>query len=276
MTKFLFIDTETTGKDVQKAGLHQLSGFIVIDNQIKESFDIKVKPFSGCQIENEALETCNISYNELYGNKARLEDKDAYICFNHLLCKYIDKFDKSDKFIVVGYNVRFDIEILSNLYLRNEDEYFFALVYGNYIDVMSLATQVLLNERNLMEDFKQGTVAKYIGLEISEDNLHNSMYDIKVCYQIYSKITNVKFNWSSDIIINTNENFFERYKNPITLPYEQQIMIVLSFGKYKGQTIWSVMNENPYYIKWLYNQGSDLITKEIFDKTCLIEKAGSI
>lgn len=42
--KVVFFDLETTGTLVNKHGIHQISGMIVIDGEVKETFDFKVQP----------------------------------------------------------------------------------------------------------------------------------------------------------------------------------------------------------------------------------------
>lgn len=51
-----------------------------------------------------------------------------------------------------------------------------------------LAQAKLINERPSITDFKQGTVAKQLGLAIEEERLHDAMYDIEVCYDIFKKV----------------------------------------------------------------------------------------
>ena len=41
----MFYDLETTGLEVGKHGIHHISGMIEVDNEIKEKFDFKVRPF---------------------------------------------------------------------------------------------------------------------------------------------------------------------------------------------------------------------------------------
>ena len=55
MSKLFFYDLETTGTRYWKNGIHQISGAIMIDGEIKEKFNFKVKPHKDCVIEDEAL-----------------------------------------------------------------------------------------------------------------------------------------------------------------------------------------------------------------------------
>lgn len=42
--KLLLFDLETTGTDAVKNGIHQISGKIIINGEVKETFDFKVRP----------------------------------------------------------------------------------------------------------------------------------------------------------------------------------------------------------------------------------------
>lgn len=49
--KVVFFDLETTGTLVNKHGIHQLSGEIIIDGVVKETFDFRVQPNPQAMIE---------------------------------------------------------------------------------------------------------------------------------------------------------------------------------------------------------------------------------
>ena len=55
MAKLFFYDLETTGLKFWKNGIHQISGCIEIDGDVKEEFNFHVKPNPACVIEDEAL-----------------------------------------------------------------------------------------------------------------------------------------------------------------------------------------------------------------------------
>lgn len=54
--------------------------------------------------------------------------------------------------------------------LQNGDKYFGSWFWSNSIDVMVLATPYLAAKRTEMENFKQGTVAKALGIQVDDSN----------------------------------------------------------------------------------------------------------
>ena len=107
-----------------------------------------------------------------------------------LLSKYIDKYDKTDKFFLAGYNnASFDNHFLKAFFVQNGDNYFYSWFWVNSIDVMVLASQYLMAERSKMKDFKQETVAKALGIPIESVKLHDATYDIELTKAIWDIIT---------------------------------------------------------------------------------------
>lgn len=101
MCKLFYFDCETTGTKHWRNGIHQVSGCIEIDGKIKEDFDYKVKPNPSCTIEDEALAVGNVTREQI-DSYPEMKEIHSQIC--SLLGKYVDKFKKTDKFFLVGYN----------------------------------------------------------------------------------------------------------------------------------------------------------------------------
>lgn len=70
---------------------------------------------------------------ELETEKYRSEG-ESYFYFKKILDKYINKYDREDKFIVAGYNVKFDIEMLQAFFKRQNDNYLFSYIGSTIID----------------------------------------------------------------------------------------------------------------------------------------------
>ena len=189
--KLLFFDLETTGIKYWRNGVHQISGEIVIDGVTKESFNFNVCPRPQCEIEEEALRICNVSKEQI---QAYPPMREVYVKFVNMLSKYVDKFDKKDKFFLVGYNnASFDNHFLKAFFVQNGDNYFYSWFWVNSIDVMVLSTQHLMRKRHEMTDFKQETVARALGIQIDSAKLHDASYDIQLTKEIYNRISSLSF-----------------------------------------------------------------------------------
>ncbi|MBQ8099315.1 MAG: 3'-5' exonuclease [Bacteroidaceae bacterium] len=181
--KLFFFDLETTGTNPAKHGIHQISGEIVIDGEVAERFDFYVCPNPKAQIDPEALKVAGVTEEQILAYPPMKEVYDQLIA---LLSKYVNRYDRSDKFYLVGYNnTSFDNPFLRGFFLQNGDSYFGSWFWANSIDVMVLATQFLLEERPHMENFKLSTVARQLGIEVDAADLHSADYDIALTRAIY-------------------------------------------------------------------------------------------
>lgn len=188
--KLLFFDLETTGTNPGKHGIHQISGQIVIDGVIKETFDFHVQPNPKALIEDEALKVGNVTREQILAYPPM---QQVYQEFVSMLGKYVDKFNKKDKFFLVGYNnAAFDNQFLRGFFLQNDDVYFGSWFWANSIDVMVLASAYLATRRPDMENFKLSTVARTLGVDVQSESLHDAMYDIELTKAVFDIITKIE------------------------------------------------------------------------------------
>ena len=188
--KLVFFDLETTGTNPGKHGIHQISGQIVIDGVIKETFDFHVQPNPKALIEDEALKVGNVTREQILAYPPM---QQVYQEFVAMLGKYVDKFNKKDKFFLVGYNnAAFDNQFLRGFFLQNGDVYFGSWFWANSIDVMVLASAYLATRRPDMENFKLSTVARTLGVDVQNESLHDAMYDIELTKAVFDIITKIE------------------------------------------------------------------------------------
>lgn len=186
--KIFYIDVETTGVKYWRNGIHQISGAIEIAGEVKEYFNYHVKPFHRAAIEPEALERSGTKVEDL---QDYAEFRDVYEQITEMLARYVDKYNKRDKFFIVGFNAAaFDNPFFRAFFKQNGDEYYGSWFWSNPIlDVINLAGEYLKHVRADMEDFKLKTVARQLGIEVDESKLHDARYDIDITRQIYKKVT---------------------------------------------------------------------------------------
>lgn len=185
--KKLFFDVETTGLDPEQCAIHQLAFLIEIDGEVVYSGDWRIKPFPTARIEPTALEVSGVSIRKL----KNYPDHDAvFKDVIDLLAQHVDRFDRSDKIHLVGYNNRFfDDRFLRAFFKQNNDNFFGSWFWPDTIDVLVLASQHLLHKRSQMLNFKLGTVAETLGVRVEDEHLHDGLYDVQVTREVYNRIT---------------------------------------------------------------------------------------
>lgn len=184
--KKLFFDVETTGVDYRENAIHQLSVIVDIDGKVVEEADFKIRPFKGAIIDNGALEIGGVTEDKILGYQ---ESREAYSKFIKLLEKFIDRYDKRDKFFLVGYNNSFfDNKFLREFFIKNGDKYFGSWFWANPIDVYGLASYETMSIRSKFTNFRLNTCAEHYGIKIEEGKLHNAMYDVYLTREIFYKL----------------------------------------------------------------------------------------
>ena len=180
--KLIYIDVETTGIECPESGLLQLAGAIEIDGQVAQEFNHRMRPFPADKICEEALEVNGLTREKVL----EFDDPvDVFGRFKNILDRYVDRYDRADKFHFVAYNAVFDANHLRAWFEKNNDVYFGSWFFHPPIDVMGLAAVVLMNKRSSLPDFKLVTVAKVLGVKVDETKLHDAAYDIRLTREMY-------------------------------------------------------------------------------------------
>lgn len=186
MSKLFFYDLETTGTNPGRHGIHQISGEIVIDGKTVETFDFKVQPNPKAQIEDAALAVGGVTREQIMAYPPMGQ---VYTQLVTMLAKYVNKYDKTDKFHLVGYNNRgFDDNFFRGFFLQNGDNYFGSWFWADSIDVLVLASTFLADRRADLPNFKLATVADFLGIDTTAGKLHDASFDIYVTKAVFDFI----------------------------------------------------------------------------------------
>lgn len=185
MTKYIFIDTETTGVNPKENGIIQLAGLIAFEENgtyaEMERFNYFIRPLEQNKIESRALEVNNLTTEQLMHFPEAI---DVYMDFIRTMGKYIDKYNRNDKFQFVAYNARFDFDFIREWFANLGDVYFGSWFHFPPLDVMNMAAFLLNDQRKNLANFKLETVANYLGLA-PEGQLHDAYTDIILTKNIY-------------------------------------------------------------------------------------------
>lgn len=183
--KYIFCDLETSGLDPSKHAVLQIAGLIDIDGEIVDEFNLHIQPFEGQTLSKESLEVNNFTFDGLRTFKKPM---DAYNSLMNKFNKHVDRFNKNDKFFLVGYNSNFDDTFLRQFFKNCGDDFYGSFIWWPTIDVAAFAAEFLKEERHKFPNFKLTTVAKAFGIEVDEKEAHDALYDSHLARKIYRKM----------------------------------------------------------------------------------------
>lgn len=193
--KLLYLDTETGGLDCKLNPILQISGIIEIIDEHSESikalqsstfeFDLKLRPHHSAVISPEAMRVNGLDPERLH-DPDRLEPIEAYKKLKSIFLTYIDKYDKTDKFYLVGQNVHFDYGFLLELWNRQGDNYLGSFIHYHKIDLIALTAALRLAGRFSLDlpSMKLSALCAYFGMA---EQTHDSLSDIRQTREIFGK-----------------------------------------------------------------------------------------
>lgn len=190
MIKLVIFDTETTGLDSRKHAMVQLSGKILVNNQIVSSFNFKIRPFDDSEIEDEALKVNGFTLDQLAEFDA---PEVALKKMKEYFYQFVDHDDPKDLLIPVAYNVKFDEGFLKSFFYKlNAFNSYKNIFSHRTIDVMGLAIAYLFRTGKIseMDRLHQSNVADALGIKYIKENLHDADEDSTICEKIFQHLQN--------------------------------------------------------------------------------------
>jgi len=187
VTKLLYVDTETTGLDPVINDPHQIAVIIEINNEVVHEEVFYTQPTNYDQINDQALETCNITLDKI---RAYPIPRITYARINRLLRKYVDPYNPYDKFIAVGHNVKFDIDMLREWFRKHGNKFFYAFLDAKQAYDTLEYTKILHRFGVIpkLENNKLLTVCNHLGIELEA---HDALNDIRATRSVYLQYKNV-------------------------------------------------------------------------------------
>ena len=176
--KTFWFDLETSGLDPARHGIISLAYQVEIDGHTATSGSL----FSNCrgkEIEDSALKVNGYTREQI---EKFLHPPAMYEELADLFSRFVDKFDRDDKFYVGGYNVAsFDMPFLRQLWKDNGDAYFGSWFYYGAIDPGALLPVLRYAgvELPYMPSSKLTDVARALGAPAALlDHAHDSQADL--------------------------------------------------------------------------------------------------
>ncbi|MRS03101.1 3'-5' exonuclease [bacterium] len=178
--KILYFDTETTGLDEARNDIIQIAGIVEIDGQEMERFEFRIAPRPENEefISQEALDIHGFALDDI---KSWEKPNVIHQQLNELFGKYVDKFNKADKFYPAGFNVDFDLRFLRQFYIKCGDKYFGSWFHAFPIDPLPVLRMLHAFGITTFENYKLSTVASEYGIELKA---HDALSDIEATREI--------------------------------------------------------------------------------------------
>lgn len=188
MLKLVVLDTETTGLWSDKHALIQLSGKVVISNEVVSEFNFKMRPFMDDEVDDNALRINRITLEELASYPT---PEEVLPEVKKYFYQFLDHGDPKDLLTPVGFNVRFDTGFLRAFFTKQNGWNSYKNIFsGRTIDVQSMVLMYLhANGLDNLDSYSQVNCAKAMGIELNEDSAHDAVEDSNVCFRMFMKIS---------------------------------------------------------------------------------------
>ena len=244
----VFFDLETTGINIAKDRIVEISVLKVYPNGKEEQKTIRVNP--GMHIPEEASAIHGI-YDE--------DVKDAPM-FKHIpreLAHYIEGCDLG------GYNSnRFDIPLLAEEFLRAEVD--FDMSKRKFVDVQTIFHK--MEQRTL-------SAAYHFYCDKCLEDAHTAAADTMATYEVLMAQLDRYDDLENDI-----DKLAEYSCRAESADYAGRILFnekgeeVFGFGKYKGRSVAEVFRIEPSYYAWMMNGDFPLYTKKVITEIRMRDK----
>ena len=234
----VFFDLETTGIDIVKDRIIEISYVKVFPNGKEETKTMRINPEMPIPPASTAI----------HG----ITDDDVKDCplFKNVAKQLAAQIEGCD---LAGYNSnRFDIPLLAEEFLRAGVD--IDLTRRKFIDVQTIFYK--MEQRTLAAAYK-------FYCQKSLENAHTAAADTMATYEVlkaqldrYPELKNDVTFLSEFSSFTNNVDFAGR------MVYNEKNQEVFNFGKYKGRLVEEVLKQEPAYYSWMMNGDFPLNTKQ--------------
>ncbi len=235
----IFFDLETTGINIVKDRIVELSYVKVFPNGKEETQTYRINP--GMPIPPESTAIHGITDEDV-------KDCPLFKSIAKTLAAQIEGCD------LAGYNSnRFDIPLLAEEFLRAGVD--IDLNRRNFIDVQTIFHK--MEQRTLSAAYKF-----YCGKSL--ENAHTAAADTMATYEVLKAQLDRYPDLKNDVAFLSK---YSSYSNNVDfagrMVYNDKGEEVFNFGKYKGRLVVDVLHTDPSYYAWIMNGDFPLNTKKM-------------
>jgi DNA polymerase III subunit epsilon len=236
----VFFDLETTGVQVAKDRIVEISVFKILPNGNKEGKTWLVNPTIPIPAETTAIHGIS---DEKVANEPTFKE------LAHEIKKMMEGCD------LAGYNSnRFDIPLLAEEFLRADLEF-------------DMKKQRAVDVQNIFHKLEQRTLSAAYRFYCNKDleNAHSAEADTLATYEILTAQLDKYEELENDI------DFLADFSTRGGKSVDMAGFIVLNednqecftFGKYKGKLVTEILASNPGYFSWIQQADFPLYTKKV-------------
>ena len=245
----VFFDLETTGTDIGKDRIVEISYIKVYPNGNEEAKSLRINP--GCHIPEES--------SAVHG----IYDEDVKDCplFKQVAANIAKDFEGAD---IAGFNSnRFDIPLLVEEMLRAGVDTL-DLRKHKFVDVQNIYHK--LEKRTLVAAYKY-----YCGKDL--ENAHSALADTRATYEVLmAQLDHYPEELQNDIaFLSDFSTMVKTVDFAGRMAYDENGNEVLTFGKYKGVKVVDILRRDPGYYGWMLQGDFTLDTKRELTKIRLRE-----
>lgn len=184
--KLCYLDLEATGTDCKIHETVQIS-FILENPKTGKtfSFSSNVRPFNYKNLDIYQDEAMKVNSLKIEDIKNYPEPEIVYDRIISIFNRCVDKFNSKDKMFFIGYKANYDYDFMRSFFERNNDSYFGSYFWNPPIDVMQKFVLNTMDIRPEIPNMKLKTVCKLMGINVDENKLHDSLYDIQLTRELY-------------------------------------------------------------------------------------------
>lgn len=181
--KLFWFDVETTGLDPVRNDIIQIACIVEVERQVKDTFYRNLSPWNISNVDMKALAINNLTIDQLRTFNA---PATVFAELVNFLGKYIDPYNKKDKFIAAGYNVGFDVGFLREFFKKSGSTFFGSYFDYKSLDVYALVLADVILKRRDYPNHKLTTMTAAYGVE--QKNAHDALCDIQATRDLFYKI----------------------------------------------------------------------------------------